>query len=294
LSIIFSSTSQDETLITETSYDFSTGSGGAGAVDLVMQLRGCKFPQAIAWLNDIFGESDMLRAVISYARSQALLIADQELCPGFCLPLPDSSQWQAVEHYLTSQCKLPKKLVQDLFRQGLVYADSEQNAVFVMRDVSGGVTGAFLRGTLCGDDNRFLGYAAGTRRHASWFYVNQGGEENEPVQRVVIAKSPFDVLSLTALEKLSVKSSLKTRYLAVDSVRCLPLEYLKDKVVVVAFDGDALGNEKALRIKELLPQSTIVRPKGKDWNEDLQRLEMEGQCLQKQLRPISSKRGLEL
>lgn len=271
-------------------YDFSTDSGGGGAVDLVMQVRDCKFKEAIAWLNDTFGSSDMLRAVTSYARSQALVIAEKEPSQKFSPPIADSCQWQAVFNYLTLQRKLPKKLVEDQYEKGLVYADSFQNAVFAMRDAFGDVTGAFLRGTRGGEENVFLGYAVGTKRRASWFYITQGGSENEPVQRVVIAKSPFDVLSLAALEK----SSVKTRYLVADSVCCLPLEYLKDKAVVVAYDGDALGNEKALLIKELLPQSTIVRPHGKDWNEDFRRLEMEGQCLQKQQRPISPKRGLEL
>lgn len=271
-------------------YDFSTDSGGGGAVDLVMQVRDCKFKGAISWLNDTFGSSDMLRAVTSYARSQALVIAEKEPSQKFSPPIADSCQWQAVFNYLTLQRKLPKKLVEDQYEKGLVYADSFQNAVFAMRDAFGDVTGAFLRGTRGGESNVFLGYAAGTKRRASWFYITQGGSENESVERVVIAKSPIDVMSVAALEK----SSVKTRYLAASGVCCLPLEYLKDKAVVVAFDGDALGNELGLRIKELLPQSTIVRPHGKDWNEDLQRLEVEGQGLQKQQRSISKKRGLEL
>jgi DNA primase len=39
--------------------------------------------------------------------------------------------------------------------------------------------------------------------------------------------------------------------------------------VVAAYDNDKSGNEIARAIKQLLPQTTTVRPKAKDWNQEL-------------------------
>jgi 5S rRNA maturation endonuclease (ribonuclease M5) len=39
--------------------------------------------------------------------------------------------------------------------------------------------------------------------------------------------------------------------------------------VVAAYDNDEKGNEMARLIKQLLPQTTRLKPKVKDWNEQL-------------------------
>ena len=253
-------------------YDFSSGvdKGGGGAIDLVMHVNECNFRQAIAWLHDRFGSEGMLKAATHHTRQQAQEIA-KEPAPQFQPPAADESQWSAVYRYLTQKRGLPKNLVQALHDSGLVYADHQQNAVFVMRNLNGETTGAFLRGTR-GEDNTFMGYARGSKRESGWFYIGSGGQPTDEIQRVVLCKSPIDALSLAAIE-IQAQSGLqreRTMYMAVDSLLCLPVEYLKSiPTVVAAYDNDTALNEVARAISELLPQATRARPNALDWNLEL-------------------------
>jgi hypothetical protein len=253
-------------------YDFSPGvnKGGGGAIDLVMHVNSYNFKEALTWLNDRFGESGMLKAATHHAHNQATEIAF-ELHPQFQLPAEDENQWSAVHKYLTQKRGLPENMVIALKERGLVYADSNQNAVFVMRNLDGETTGAFLRGTR-GEDNTFMGYARGTKREAGWFYIGRGGQSIEEIQRVVLCKSPIDALSLAAIE-IQAQSGMpqeKTMYMAVDSTRSLPVEFLRTiPKVVISVDADIAGNETAREIQELLPTAQRMQPKAKDWNSEL-------------------------
>jgi hypothetical protein len=44
---------------------------------------------------------------------------------------------------------------------------------------------------------------------------------------------------------------------------------IKIPTVVAAYDNDEKGNETARLIKQLLPQTTRLKPKVKDWSEQL-------------------------
>lgn len=254
-------------------YDFSpsVNKGGGGAIDLVMHVIECNFKEAIAWLNDRFGESEMERAVTHHAREQAGEIARTEPTPQFVPPVEDESNWQAVYNYLTQKRGLSENLVQHLHTSGLVYADSQQNAVFLMRGLDGETTGAFLRGTR-GEDNTFMGYATGTKRTEGWFYIRWGGQPSDEIQRVVLCKSPVDALSFAMLEveALGEMPQQRTMCMAADNVRSVSVEFLKNiPTVVAAYDNDAAGDETAQAIMELLPLSCRVRPQAKDWNQEL-------------------------
>ncbi len=77
--------------------------GVGGAIDLVMHVNQCDFKEAIAWLQDRFGESDMLRAVTHHARTQAVKVVKSEPAQEFVPPEKDESNWQAVHNYLTQK-----------------------------------------------------------------------------------------------------------------------------------------------------------------------------------------------
>ena len=267
-------------------YDFSPGvdKGGGGAIDLVMHVNECNFQGALAWLHDRFGESGMLKAATHHARDQATEIVQFEPHPQFTPPAADESQWSAVYRYLTQKRGLPENLVVGLKERGLVYADRQQNAVFVMRSLAGETTGAFLRGTR-GEDNAFMGYARLTKRTGGWFYIGSGGQPTDEIQKVVLCKSPIDALSLAAIEGMPQS---RTMYMAVDSLLCLPVEFLRDiPNIVCAYEKDAAGNEVARQIQELLPQARRVQPNAIDWNEELmQRLRQSEQKRKQQQRGL--------
>ncbi|HEY9707095.1 MAG TPA: MobV family relaxase [Oculatellaceae cyanobacterium] len=249
-------------------YDFSTSRGGGGSIDLVMHIRQCPYKEALAWLNERFGSEGMLGAVTHHARLEAIFLAQTSFAPKFKPPQPEESQWERVRDYLLSKRKLPDYLIDSLHRMGAIYADSSQNAVFLMRTKEREVGGAFLCGTAGGNDNQLMGYADNTLRHSSWFVFQRGKSEGDPVERVVILQSPIDALSFAALDR--TQQEKRTLYLVADGRRQLPMDYLFDKEVVVAYSRE--GDEKALEIKQLIPHASRHRPRGEDWNADLQEL----------------------
>ena len=246
-------------------YDWKHLKGGGGAIDLVMHVTECDFQQAVAWLNDRFGEGATLEAVTYKTRE----IIQTEPVLLFTPPVPEESKWLAVRKYLTRSRKLPSSLVDSLHQQGLVYADNQQNAVFIRRSIdSEQITGATLRGT-AGTDNTFKGLAKGTKRSEGWFYFQQGGQSSDPINRAVLVESPIDAMSFAVLDRTK---SRKTIYLSTDGAGQVPLEFLQtlpNKSVIVAYDHDDPGNLMAQRVISQLPNSVRSLPKAIDWNEEL-------------------------
>ena len=195
---------------------------------LVMQVNQCDFKQSVAWLNDRFGEGATLDAVTYKTRE----IIQAKPVLEFTPPVPEESKWQEVKKYLTRSRKLPSGLVDALHKEGLVYADEKQNAVFIRRSLSESqitsnlqnnsphlsprlrvtasphqpspvnpkITGATLRGT-AGEDNSFKGLAKGTKRSEGWFYFPQGGQSSDPITRAVLVESPIDAMSFAVLDR---------------------------------------------------------------------------------------------
>lgn len=246
---------------------------GSSAVELVMHVNQCNDQQAIEWLHDNFGERGVERAMIAHFRKLATEIAQFEPRPKFVPPPADERQWHRVGNYLTEKRELLPSFIQAVHDQGLIYADEQQNAVFLLRNLDGETTGAFLRGTE-GEDNTFKGYAKRTKRTDGWFHLKLGGEPNGEIEKVVLCKSPIEAMSFATLEMEVQQGIPKTRtmYMAVDSPKSLPVEFLKTVPhVEVAYDNDDLGNETARMIMEQLhhDHAMRVKPKGKDWNDTL-------------------------
>lgn len=256
-------------------YDFAPGEqkGGGGAIDLVMHVNSCNFRQAQVWLHERFGEAGAERAAIAKAKTVAAEIIQLEPRDKFRLPVEDKSKWSSVSNYLTQKRGIPENFVEVLHNRGLVYADDQQNAVFVMRNLSEEpqAIGAFLRGTR-GENNNFKGYEKGTKRREGWFYFHLGGQPTDPAERLVLCKSPIDAISFAILE-YQVRGDMplhRTLYMAVDNPNSLPVERLQNiPNVIVAFDSDDSGNAAARVVKELLPQSKRLKCKADDWNQQL-------------------------
>ena len=253
--------------------DLDPGSplGGNGAIDLVMHINECDLRQAVVWLHERFGEAGAIGAAIAKAKTVADEIIQLEPRPQFTLPVEDKNKWEAVEHYLTQKRGIPEKFVQVLHNRGLVYADDQQNAVFVMRSLEHHAKGAFKQGTR-GENNNFSGYEFGTKRRENWFYFHLGGQPIDPVERLILCKSPIDAISFAMLE-YHVKGDVppnRTLYMAVDNPNALPVEQLQHiPNVQVAFDSDNAGNANARAIKQLLPQAKRNKSFPRDWNQEL-------------------------
>jgi hypothetical protein len=229
-------------------YDFAPGEqkGGGGAIDLVMHVNQCNLRQAVVWLHERFGESGAERAAIAKAKTVASEIIQLEPRPKFTPPVEDKAKWQGVSNYLIQKRGIPENFVEVLHNRGLVYADDQQNAVFVMRNLGDlpQAQGAFLRGTR-GENNTFKGYEKGTKRREGWFYFHLGGQPTDPAERLVLLKSPIDAISFGMLE-YQLRGDVppnRTLYMAVDNPKSLPVEQLQNiPNVQVAFDPDDAGN----------------------------------------------------
>ncbi|OYE01689.1 MobV family relaxase [Nostoc sp. 'Peltigera membranacea cyanobiont' 232] len=256
-------------------YDFAPDQqkGSGGAIDLVMHVNQCNLRQAVVWLHERFGSAGAERTAIAKAKIVAAEIIQLEPRTPFQLPVEDKAKWQAVSNYLIQKRGIPSNFVELLHKRGLVYADDQQNAVFVMRNLGlyPQAIGAFLRGTR-GENNTFKGYEFGTKRREGWFYFHLGGQSTDPVEKVVLLKSPIDAISFVMLE-YHVRGDVppnRTKYMAVDNPKSLPVEQLQNiPNVQVAFDSDDEGNAAARVVKELLPQSKRLKCKADDWNQQL-------------------------
>ncbi|ODG97190.1 mobilization protein [Nostoc sp. KVJ20] len=256
-------------------YDFAPEQqkGSGGAIDLVMHVNQCNLRQAVVWLHKRFGEAGAIGAAIAFAKTVAAEIIQLEPCDKFRLPVEDKTKWSSVCNYLTQKRGIPENFVEVLHNRGLVYADDQQNAVFVMRNLleEPQAIGAFLRGTR-GENNTFKGYEKGTKRREGWFYFHLGGQPTDPVERLVLCKSPIDTVSFAMLE-YQVKGDVplkRTLFLAIDRPNTLPVEQLQHiPNVQVAFDSSELGNANARAIKQLLPQAKRNKCFARDWNQEL-------------------------
>ncbi|MBG1269059.1 DUF3991 domain-containing protein, partial [Nostoc sp. WHI] len=254
-------------------YDFAPDQqkGSGGAIDLVMHVNNCNFRQAVVWLHERFGEASVERAAIAHVKNRAADIIQTEPRPQFTPPVEDKANWSAIERYLNQFRGIPSDCVQMLHNQGLVYADDQQNAVFVMRNLDGQRNGAFLRGTK-GENNSFKGYEKGTKRRDSWFYFHLGGKANDKTSTAILCKSPIDAISRAMLEYL-IRGDVppeRTVYMAIDDIKSLPLERLRNiPHVLVAFGNDKSADAAAQGVLELMPQSQIKKSQAHDWNQQL-------------------------
>ena len=245
--------------------DFGNGSslGGNSAIDLVKHVNQCNQTTAIAWLRERFGEAGAQRGAITHAQKVAADIIQTQPAPQFTPPVEDKANWSVVEHYLKQKRGIPSDCVQMLHNQGLVYADSKANVVFVMRDLEGNTKGAFLEGTT----NKFSGYELGTVRRDSWFYFTLGKKPSDKTSTAVLSDSPIDAISVAMLE-YQVKGIPENRtvYMAVDDTSSLPVERLRNVThVQVAFTQPTV----ARAVRQLLPHSTQLKCETGDWNTQL-------------------------
>ncbi|MDP5015825.1 MAG: toprim domain-containing protein, partial [Dolichospermum sp.] len=90
-----------------------------------------------------------------------------------------------------------------------------------------------------------------------------GGQPTDEIQKVVLLKSPIDVLSFAMLQVEQQRGvaggvpEKRTMFMTVDSPRSVPVELLQDiPEVICAYDNNAAGDEIAGAVGELLPQAT--------------------------------------
>ena len=227
-------------------FNWNEGTGGGGAIDLVMHVQQFGFGRALQWLDDRFGTRPSVEPTFSPA--PRLLT----------LPPPSRHHWPRVERYLIEQRRLPRSLLTPLLHAGIIYADARANAVFLLGDTPATAVGAQLRGTT---SESWRGLAPGSRKDHGFFSVPTASTD-----AIVLCESAIDALSCHVLHPTF-------RCLSTSGVRpdpaWLTLLLPLGLPIFCGFDADPTGDAMAQRMIELHPAIARLRPPAKDWNDAL-------------------------
>ncbi len=224
--------------------NWTLGTGGGGAIDIVIHLQGVGFKDAVLWLCNNFSSPTV-----------------QQSSPKKILKLPqrDDGKLLQVIHYLRDQRRIPKELIDNLIESGKLYADVRANAVFLLLGKQKRIVGAELRGT-CGAQWR--GMAPGSQKNQGCFYL-----VGTSTKKMVLCESAIDAVSCFVLhpEYTAISTSGATANPA-----WLQNFITKGCKIYCGFDSDRTGNMLADKMIKLYPSIKRLHPSTHDWNEVLQ------------------------
>jgi hypothetical protein len=233
--------------------NWSRGTGGGGAIDLVIHLQHLNFTSAVDWLAQHFAPVALEPARAPISR------------PPLRLPPPDPGQLRRLTEYLVQQRRIDAALLEPLLQSGRVYAAPKGNAVFLLLGKENLPVGAELRGTTA---HPWHGLAPGSQKDLGFFSV---GPESLPLVHranppAILCESAIDALSCFALHP-------HCRCLSTAGARPNPswLQPLLEQgcPVYCGFDADLTGDQMAAAMIAIHPVIKRLRPPAHDWNDVL-------------------------
>ena len=237
-------------------FDHAQGRGGGGAIDLVMHAEGASFAAAVEFLETRLGTLPPAAAPAPRPRPA-----------GPHLPPPVAACWPTVRAFLHTARGLDLRLLAHCRHQGLLYADSRRNAVFVCRDAHGTVTGAELVGTQPAPGSRpFKALAPGSRKASGGFWLPP---RRGPPTALLLVESALDALA--ALQ--TPPPGLPPTTLLASTAGVTPswppwLHAWPHLLPLCGFDADPAGDRAAAALQLHCPALQRFRPRGaKDWND---------------------------
>jgi hypothetical protein len=226
--------------------NWNLGTGGGGAIDLVIHLFHLDFKGAVDWLADHSPGAIPPSPLIAVPQSRLRL------------PPPDPSRFEQVKHYLVCRRGICAALLEPLLQSGSLYADARANAVFLLRDLQGLPVGAELRGTT---GELWRGLAPGSQKDLGCFSIPA-----QPRPSLILCESAIDAISCFVLHP-------GCRCLSTAGARPNPrwLQPLLDQrcQVYCGFDADPTGDAMACAMITLHPAVQRLRPAQHDWNDVL-------------------------
>ena len=227
------------------------GTGGGGAIDLVMHLVDVDVRTAVAWL-----EKHATVAATSSSNTQRAASTSRRHRPHVLrLPVRDNGKLRQVREYLIGR-SLPSPVLDQLVEAGRLYADGRGNAVFIL--VAGKANqpvGAELRGTGAAS---WRGMAPGTEKDRGYFWIGEKG-----TRRVVVCESAIDAISCFVLHPDHV--CVSTAGARPDPL-WLPALLRCGCEVACGFDADPAGDAAAREMTRRYAAIKRLRPVAKDWN----------------------------
>jgi hypothetical protein len=230
-------------------YAHDLGKGGGGAIDLVMMLEQVDYKNSVNWLSQQFGTGAVLSETISNLKPKIEEIA-KSVQKSFSPPQPVQQNWHQVKDYLTQTRGLSEKIINEMYTQKKLYADQYKNAVFVLGDNEGVV----LRGTT---EKPFHG----VRGKKLAFEIESQTQE----KKVAFVESVIDAMSLRDLNFTGkiIATSGNSNF----EVSKLAKEHEQQGFkIIAAFDNDRAGEAMC---RNLGYSAERMKPKAKDWNDDL-------------------------
>ena len=225
------------------------GTGGGGAIDLVIHLTRCDFKAAVFWLSNNFPH---------YA-SQTLGRQTSISKQAFTLPRRDDTRLQLITNYLRDDRCIPAGLIDFLVRSGKLYANNRANAVFLLLGKEKIAVGAELRGTT---HSKWHGMSPGSRKDLGFFYVKSSN-----TMKAVLCESAIDAISYFSLHPNCMALSTSG---VNPNPAWLPILIEKGFDIYCGFDSDEIGDSLANKMIHLYPTVKRLRPGKHDWNEVLQ------------------------
>ncbi len=240
-------------------FDHRQGRGGGGAIDLVMHVRGCRFRAAVEFLERHGGLPQPAPATPPARRH------------GLRLPPPADRLWDPVRDFLATARGLDPALLERCRQEGILYADSRRNAVFVCRDRHQHPVGAELVGTRPAPDGRtFKGMAPGSRkaRGGLWLPANI-----DDLDAILLVESALDALAALRLLAPTLPPDTLLASTAGIATSLPPwLQAFRAPRILCAYDADRAGDQAADSLRRHTPHCSRLRPVGaKDWNDLLRR-----------------------
>lgn len=222
-------------------------SKGGYPVEFVMEFFGKTFSEAMLML---IGEAPANNGAAA--------------APSEDFRLPPRNRYVARAMTYLRQRNIPEELVQEFYKEGLIYEDARHhNIVFVGKDETG-----IPRYTHCkGTEGSFRMDVQGSDKSHNFAYRSDG-------KSLFVFEAPIDLMSFIALYPKDWKPR---NYLSLGGVGAKALEgFLSERknieTVYICTDSDKAGNDAVNRLLESIPEyMTVIRltPCEKDWNEVL-------------------------
>ena len=235
-------------------FDHLRGTGGGGAIDLVIHANGCRLPIALGFLTGHDGK----------ASAPAIQPAARRLR----LPRPSPRAWPRVRDALVRQRALGADVLEACHSRGLIYADDRLNAVFICRDAREHHAGAEILGTAA---RPFRSMAPGSRKARGGFWLPC--DRNRPAL-VILTESAVDAISARSLRIEGTREHGAVVASAAGIASSVPpwIEEWKPQAIICAYDADSAGDHAAEHLQISDPRVKRLRPHAaKDWNEMLMR-----------------------
>ena len=229
-------------------FNLETEEGGIGAVGLVMHAKGLRYPDAVNWLGQAFGESvdsDDIKASMDAG-------AGTRPAKTFTPPPKDDRKIAKVKHYLHFNRRIPKDIIESLVEQGRIYADEEATCVFISEGI------AELRSSFDGPEAVKKLVPGSTRKKG--FLVLPDPAANE--MKIAVCESSIDAMSYRALYpgRAAISSA--------GANQAFPRAIAEDALrggfgVIAAFDADKAGDRASQALFNYFYLKLWLKHKGK-------------------------------